>query len=298
MEVATQHSRRTGRRFRVGLTLHPPAPADAAVARYFYSTLLPADSRRDFAFYRFPEMAAHLYVVIETRAGRATAQARVSAPNARLRRVEHEPRAAHIVGVELFPGAAAEVLGADLSRLAADTALSELWGDSTFELEQRLIEAPADARVTVLRRCLAPRFERARSSTHAARISAIVSELERLSVSELAKRMGCSPRQLQRRWRHYVGMTPRAYKRLARAQIVLAAIAQSERVDWKKLAESAGYADHAHLVRDFAAIMGVSPAHLLREIDFVPDALPIGWLVVPRHRHSPPGITLSRPTRG
>jgi hypothetical protein len=128
MEIQTQLSRRTGRAFHVGLELHPPTPEDAAVARHFYSTLLPADSRRDFTFYRFPETAAHLYVLIETRARRSTVQARVGAPNARLRRVQHEPRAAHIVGVELFPGAGAEVLGADLSGLAADSASGpQLW---------------------------------------------------------------------------------------------------------------------------------------------------------------------------
>jgi AraC-like DNA-binding protein len=283
-DIQTLHSRRTGQPFRVGLVHHRPAREDAPVARWFYSTLLPADSRRDFSFHRFPETAAHLYVVVESRAGGLTASARIGPPNSRLRRVHHEPVPAHIVGVELLPGAAAEVLGADLSQLVPDVALSELWGAEALELEQSLATAPTASRVAVLERKLAGRFEGVRSSSRAQRIGAIVGDLERLSIPSLARRMQCSPRQLQRRWRRYVGMTPRTYNRLARAQRVLTAIAQFERVDWKALAAATGYADQAHLVREFDAMMGIAPGQLMRAIDFVPDVLPAGWLVVPRRR--------------
>ncbi|MEI5102290.1 helix-turn-helix domain-containing protein [Streptomyces sp. PmtG] len=78
-------------------------------------------------------------------------------------------------------------------------------------------------------------------------------------VSALARAEGLSVRALQRLFSAYVGVGPkwvilryRIHEALERAETEAA-------VDWAGLAADLGYADQAHLVRDFTATVGVPP---------------------------------------
>ncbi|MFD9907670.1 DUF6597 domain-containing transcriptional factor [Streptomyces sp. NPDC059063] len=78
-------------------------------------------------------------------------------------------------------------------------------------------------------------------------------------VSDLARTEGVSVRALQRLFSLYVGVGPkwvilryRIHEALERAETQTA-------VDWAGLAADLGYADQAHLVRDFTATVGVPP---------------------------------------
>ncbi|MEU6216588.1 helix-turn-helix domain-containing protein [Streptomyces sp. NPDC047022] len=79
-------------------------------------------------------------------------------------------------------------------------------------------------------------------------------------VAEFARSEGMSVRVMQRLFAAYVGVGPkwvilryRIHEALERAQTERA-------VDWAGLAADLGYADQAHLVRDFTATVGVPPA--------------------------------------
>lgn len=76
------------------------------------------------------------------------------------------------------------------------------------------------------------------------------------TVAELASRTGRSPRWLQRWFARNVGVSPRAYLRLLRFQDALQGIQQPG----SQLADEAaahGYADQAHMTRDFHDLAGV-----------------------------------------
>jgi transcriptional regulator GlxA family with amidase domain len=83
-------------------------------------------------------------------------------------------------------------------------------------------------------------------------------------VTELADRLAVSVRSLQRIFAEHVGLGPAWVVRRLRLQEAAAHATEGGRVDWGRLAADLGYADQAHLVRDFTAAVGVPPARYAR----------------------------------
>ncbi|MGV9556330.1 AraC family transcriptional regulator [Streptomyces sp. NPDC003522] len=78
-------------------------------------------------------------------------------------------------------------------------------------------------------------------------------------VADLARAEGVSARLLQRLFAAYVGVGPKWVILRYRIHEALERAETSADVDWPALAADLGYADQAHLVRDFKATVGVSP---------------------------------------
>lgn len=66
-------------------------------------------------------------------------------------------------------------------------------------------------------------------------------------------------RRLQRLFAEYVGASPKWVLRRARLHEAAARAEAGAGVDWAVLAADLGYADQAHLTRDFAAAVGAPP---------------------------------------
>ena len=80
-------------------------------------------------------------------------------------------------------------------------------------------------------------------------------------VDQLAKRCDCGVRRLQRLFAEYVGVSPKWVIRRYRLHEVTERMAAGTAVDWARLAVELGFADQAHLARDFAAMFGEPPTH-------------------------------------
>ncbi len=78
-------------------------------------------------------------------------------------------------------------------------------------------------------------------------------------VDELAAASGLTARSLQRLFADYVGVSPKWVMRRARLHEAAERADSGEQVDWAELAASLGYADQAHLTRDFTATIGIPP---------------------------------------
>jgi AraC-like DNA-binding protein len=79
-------------------------------------------------------------------------------------------------------------------------------------------------------------------------------------VDELAAAAGMTARGLQRLFADYVGVSPKWVMRRARLHEAAEQADSGELVDWAELAAGLGYADQAHLTRDFTATIGAPPA--------------------------------------
>ncbi|WP_246115712.1 AraC family transcriptional regulator [Trebonia kvetii] len=79
-------------------------------------------------------------------------------------------------------------------------------------------------------------------------------------VTALTEVAGMTERRLQRLFAQYVGVSPKWVMRRARLHEAALRAEAGADVDWPALALDLGYADQAHLVRDFTATLGVSPA--------------------------------------
>lgn len=80
-------------------------------------------------------------------------------------------------------------------------------------------------------------------------------------VDDLAARCESSVRRVQRLFAEYVGVSPKWVIRRYRLHEVTERMAAGSRIDWAGLAAELGYADQAHLARDFTSVFGEPPTH-------------------------------------
>jgi AraC-like DNA-binding protein len=90
-------------------------------------------------------------------------------------------------------------------------------------------------------------------------VALIGSDVSLQRVDQLAAVCGVSVRGLQRMFADYVGVSPKWVMRRARLHEAALRADGGEPVDWAALALDLGYADQAHLTRDFTATIGVPP---------------------------------------
>jgi AraC-like DNA-binding protein len=82
-------------------------------------------------------------------------------------------------------------------------------------------------------------------------------------ISRIAGEVGWSHRHLIARFREQIGLTPKTGARLVRLDAVWQHIEKRGPLDWGQVAAEAGYADQAHLIRDFRQFTGATPAAFL-----------------------------------
>jgi AraC-like DNA-binding protein len=87
----------------------------------------------------------------------------------------------------------------------------------------------------------------------------IIAERSILSVSEAAAKAGVDVRTLQRLFRREVGIGPKEVIRRFRLQESAERLASHPELQCGELALDLGYYDQAHFIRDFKAVVGVSP---------------------------------------
>ncbi|MFI6880336.1 DUF6597 domain-containing transcriptional factor [Streptomyces sp. NPDC050400] len=90
-------------------------------------------------------------------------------------------------------------------------------------------------------------------------VARIRADREVRRVADLAHTEHLTTRSLQRLFSGYVGVSPKWCILRYRIHEALEAAATRDDVDWAALAADLGYADQAHLVRDFTATVGVPP---------------------------------------
>jgi AraC-like DNA-binding protein len=181
-------------------------------------------------------------------------------------------------GAVLEPGAARALLGATAAELAGrHTALDDLWGARAVAVaRERLAEAPdAAARLDTLERALLARLRGAVRLLHPAVAEALLGLRTSPSVAAAVARTGYSHRRVIALFREEVGLAPKAYARVLRFQRAVALLAGRPAAPLGELALRAGYADQAHLGREFLALAGLSPGRYRRADPAFPNHLPV-----------------------
>jgi AraC-like DNA-binding protein len=211
------------------------------------STVLP-DGCMDILFSLADEAAAEPYVV-----GAMTRPLHVSSTGV-----------TNLVGIRFKPGGTTPYLALPAAEITDAVApLDALWGSVAHEAHERLEEAPDSARrVEILDDVLLARLDASAQPADERILSA--SELVSLhdgnvSVEALAGLTGLGRRQLERRFLATVGTTPKVAARIARFQSAVARLQREPQMALSHLAYLSGYADQAHLTREFKALSGDPP---------------------------------------
>lgn len=192
--------------------------------------------------------------------------------------ITHPGRQAGIQ-LSLTPAGARALLGCPAGALASvDAPVDDVLGPAGRELVER-VRSAADwpARFAVVEEVLLRRLGDGALRPEVAEAWRLTTaSAGRLPVAEVAARVGWSARHLEQRFRAETGLGPKEAARVARfdrARRTLAGRAASGvPLDLAGLAGTAGFADQAHLTREWRAFAGLPPTRWLREeFGFVQD---------------------------
>jgi transcriptional regulator GlxA family with amidase domain len=86
-------------------------------------------------------------------------------------------------------------------------------------------------------------------------------------VSDLARRAGIETRQLERRFRYEIGISPKLYARIVRFEAALRFKAATPAMRWTDIAHALHYHDQMHMVHDFNQLSGDSPNAIGGQLD-------------------------------
>lgn len=173
-------------------------------------------------------------------------------------------RNGHALGARLRAAGARGVLGLDLG----------VFRDAVVPLDACWPAADVSALVRALRAARSPRArrtflawallahrdpERATHPAIRAAVETIVANRGRLRIAPLARTAGWSERAFERRFAREIGVLPRAFARTVRFQHLMSLVGRDRSVDWAGLAWDSGFADQAHLIREFRRFTGATP---------------------------------------
>ena len=170
----------------------------------------------------------------------------------------------HLVGVHFKPGGAFPFLGAPLVELRNTAApLDALWGSIARQLRDEVGDAHTDgARCEIVSRVLMlqgrNRLQHHRAVDHALREFTRVPLMRTLA--DVSAATGLSQRRFIQLFTEEVGLTPKVFCRIRRFQHAIRTAHRTGIVNWSELALDCGYFDQAHLIHDFQAFSGLTPA--------------------------------------
>ena len=195
---------------------------------------------------------------------------------------------ATIISLRLRPESAAAVLGMPAYELADQIVSLEDVLPATRCLSERIAAEPKRA-VAALEGAVSAQLARGAGTDRM-----VAFGLERLAaraarVSSVAASLSMSERQLRRRFKAAVGLSPKTLDRVLRFQRFLALVHTG---GWSsfglaRTAAALGFADQAHLTRECVRLSGLPPAELIRHSEIHCRG---------RHDHSPSFRALFRDT--
>jgi AraC-like DNA-binding protein len=144
----------------------------------------------------------------------------------------------------------------------------DLLGPAARDMAERLQEMNSSAgRLAILEQEITRRLALSRDGAPRDLVWALrrlEATFGRIEVNALAKELGCSRKHLTVRFRREFGMSPKLFARVARFDRAVALLRRDRVAGLAELAGECGYADQAHLTRDFCEFAGSPPAAFLR----------------------------------
>ena len=182
-----------------------------------------------------------------------------------------------VIIVKLKPEATSSLFAEPL-RFFSDTKidLDEVFDSQEVRrLEEAVSEAPSSAeRVATVARFLCAHMRPHEADPTICRAAACLRRDPSMRVRRLALDLDVSERQLLRRFRSVLGLNPKQFARCARIEKVMAARAHGSA--WADIAYGCGFADQAHMINEFNAVLGAPPERALlppsAEQDLATDA--------------------------
>jgi AraC-like DNA-binding protein len=171
-----------------------------------------------------------------------------------------------LIAVRFYARSAYLFFHTPLSEVAAGIVdLADIWQNRASEMTEKIgLSQDMAARVLLIEEALLTRLNQNGHYDYTVEecLRRIEAHRGRLSVAQLAKDLGVSSRQLSRRFRNNVGLTPKEFSRVSRFLHVLRCLSNGQHSSLTETALACGYFDQAHLNHDFREMAGMAPGEL------------------------------------
>jgi len=186
---------------------------------------------------------------------------RVAGPDAITRRVKLRDGLV-ITGIRLRPGACRAILGCPAERLVNGSVLLGDIATGATELHCRLLLSDnLYTRLALLESWVRLALERATANDRAVIAACrVLGANPRIEIGDVARRLDWNARMIHRQFIAACGYSPKHFQRIMRIQGALRTAHSTPVAGLGDLAAAAGYADQAHMTRDFRDITGFTPA--------------------------------------
>jgi AraC-like DNA-binding protein len=165
-----------------------------------------------------------------------------------------------LITVCLKPEAAVRLITAPLQEFAnTKITLRDVFNIGEVSLLEEMLAEAHDSRerIATVEAFLLHHVHRLRPLSIACRAASLLRHDPALAGGRLASKLDISQRHLERTFRATFGVNPKQFARLSRFEAVMTARRQGG--TWADLACACGFADQAHMIREFNRIVGQSP---------------------------------------
>ena len=137
-------------------------------------------------------------------------------------------------------------------------------------IEQLCLENNIENQIRLLERHLENLLKTNNRSDPVAKnaIYTILANKGNITVSELARIVDISKRQLRRKFERWVGVSPKTFCRIIRFQSILQMLHHEPKCNWLAIALDGGYYDQSHFIHEFSSYYGLNPSEFLRSKNF------------------------------
>lgn len=180
------------------------------------------------------------------------------------------------IGIVFYPHVLKTVFGIDADELT-DTCLDvdQMARRQGYHLTEMLAECRSNTeKIEVLSSYLvylAKRNCTLADSRMEFALSQILRSKGNISLRDLTRQLCLSERSVERKFKQYVGLSPKLFARICRFQASLVQIRNSQYSKLSDIAYENEYADQSHLIRAFKEFSGVSPKQAMNIMENIAD---------------------------
>jgi AraC-like DNA-binding protein len=167
-----------------------------------------------------------------------------------------------IMGVHFKPGGVWKLLGIPANELSdARVEMQALFGEDACRLMDRLMHVTSPGqRLRIVDAVLSARRFKSLHPAVAWAAGQISRYPAQSRITLLADEAGLSMRRFSELFTVQVGVSPKRFARLKRFHTTLHRIHSAQAPDWCDIASRMGYADQAHMIREFREFSGLAPS--------------------------------------
>lgn len=168
-----------------------------------------------------------------------------------------------VIGIRFTPTGLHELFQAPMQNLTNRIIdFVQLEGSESAAFAASVIAAtPNDRRLEVIEGYLLGKLARRkeRMGIMQQTVKLIMKETGNVSMGEISEQANISPRQLERKFKEQVGLSPKVFSRVVRINHALRLLKLNKGYNWQDIIYLCGYYDQAHFIKDFKDLTGECP---------------------------------------